>query len=122
MAGFCGCDLLVTTGTALDDSTQFSLLPYTAAVGGAKVVVINKVKPPVNTMSQFQIYADSDEVFELLMEKLGFEIPEFKLERFIKLEIEADNTNFTETYTVSGVDGNLNRFDYLEEIKINGEN
>lgn len=73
-------------------------------------------------MAHMQIFADSDEVFQLLMEKLGFEIPEFKLERFLKIELESDNTNSTETYTVSGVDGNLNSFDYLKEIKVNGEN
>lgn len=121
MAGFCGCDLMVTAGNDLPDGLEISMIPYTAAVGGAKVVIINKFKTSVTQMAQFQIFADCDEVFDLLMEKLDLEVPEFKLERYIKIGIEADTTNCTETYTVSGVDANLNAFNFLDEIKVNGK-
>ena len=55
------------------------------------------------------------------MAKLGYEIPEFRLERNIKINVQTDKETKAETYTVSGIDKDLNTFDYLTEIKVNDE-
>lgn len=71
-------------------------------------------------MADLEIFAKIDDVFEMLMAKMGYEIPEYRLERYIKLHVQTDEANLKETYTVTGIDKERNPLNYLTDIKVNG--
>ena len=120
MSIFNGNNLMVCAGTSLRVAPVNSI-PYSAYCAGQKLVIINLKKTPFTDLVELNIFGKIDDVFELLMEKLGYEIPEFNLERNIKISVEIDYITKDETYTVSGIDKHLNSFDYLTEIKVNDQ-
>ena len=62
------------------------------------------------------IFGMTDDVFPLLMEKLGYEIPEFKLTRRLKVSLSEDkkSVNFT------GIDMNGACFTLFKSITVDG--
>ena len=77
MSGF-GNDVFVCAGSSLRVA-PVNMIPMTAKLGGAKLVIINLQKTHLSQMADLEIFAKIDDVFELLMAKMGFEIPEYKL-------------------------------------------
>ena len=69
-------------------------------------------------MADLEIFAKMDDVFELLMAKMGYEIPEFQVERNIRIKVDADKDTLKETYTVTGVDHELEAFDFLSDVMV----
>ena len=120
MSIFSGNDLMVCVGSSLRVS-PVNKIPYTAAVARQKLVIINLQKTPFTDMADLNIFAKIDDVFELLMAKLGYPIPAYQLERHIEVNVQTDPETKAETYSVKGIDKNLNSFDYLREVKVNGQ-
>ena len=86
MSIFNGNDLMVCAGSSLRVA-PVNKIPYTAVCAGQKLVIINLQKTPFTDLADINIFAKIDDVFELLMKKLGYEIPEYKLERQIKISV-----------------------------------
>lgn len=103
MAGF-GNDVFVCAGSSLRVG-PVNMIPMTAKMGGAKLVIINLQKTHLSKMADLEIFAKMDDVFEMLMAKMDLEIPEFKINRNIQIQVKTDMENLKETYTVTGIDG-----------------
>lgn len=121
MSIFSGNDLMVCAGTSLRVA-PVNNIPYMAYIAKQNLVIINLQKTPFTDFpGVLNIYAKIDDVFELLMKKLSYEIPEYRLERHIKIQVQTDKETKAETYTVSGVDKHLDAFDFLTDIKVNDQ-
>jgi len=72
----CGSSLRVTP--ACDQ-------PKNTSKKGGKLVIVNLQKTPLTAMADMQIYAKTDTVMEMLMDRLTLPIPEFRLQRRIIL-------------------------------------
>ena len=86
MSIFNGNELMVCAGSSLRVA-PVNTIPYSAAMAGQKLVIINLQMTPFSELAELEIFAKIDDVFELLMAKLGYEIPEFKLVRNIKISV-----------------------------------
>ena len=83
-----------------------------------KVVIINLQKTPVDDYVDLVIHAKIDDVMSKLMEKLQLEIPQWKLTRYVKIKYE--QTVKGDCLSVAGVDKQLEPYDFLKSVKING--
>merc|ERR1719273_2979511 len=52
------------------------------------LVIVNLQSTPLDNMCSLRIFAKIDDVMVPLMKELGLEIPEWKLKRFLKIELE----------------------------------
>ena len=50
--------------------------------GGKRLVIVNLQATPLDYACKLRIFAKCDEVSKMLMSKLGWEIPEFRLKRY----------------------------------------
>lgn len=57
--------------------------PQTTKENGGKLVIVNLQETPLTEMADLHIYGKTDEVMAKVMERLGLEIPEFRLLRKI---------------------------------------
>lgn len=60
-----------------------------------------------------------DDVIELLMKKLNIPIPQFKLDRWMKVELEESKSG-KETLHVYGVDKSGGPYDLFKSVNIDG--
>ena len=69
--------------------TPAASMPQLVAENGKKLVIVNLQKTPLDPIAALKINAECDKVTKLLMERLGIEIPDFKLRRFVKFSKKA---------------------------------
>ena len=108
-------DLVIACGSSLRVSPA-SEMPVQAVQNGANFVNINLQKTPLDYLCAMNVFGMMDDVFELLMEKLGYQMPEFRLERRLKVSLSDDkkNVNFT------GLDMNGACFSLFKKITVGG--
>ena len=108
-------DLVIACGSSLRVAPASSM-PELAVANGANFVNINLQKTPLDPLCTMNIFGLMDNVFELLMDKLGYTIPEFRLERRLKVSLASDkkSVNFT------GIDKNGACFSLFKSITVGG--
>ena len=79
-------DLMLCLGSSLRIHPAAAMAEATIQ-RGKNMVIVNLQKTPM-TDRALHIYAKIDDVMRLLMEKLSFEIPQFRLKRYAKLELD----------------------------------
>lgn len=84
-----------------------------------KHVIINLQKTPGYEKADLVIHALIDDVIEKLMAQLSIPIPEFRLDRWVKVQLEESKTG-KETVVVNGIDKLGGTFDLFKSVKING--
>merc|ERR1712130_927640 len=69
------------------------------------LVIVNLQKTPLDDVCSLRIFAKIDDVMVPLMKELGLEIPDWKLQRFMKVKVEqvASNADL-KAITISAVD------------------
>jgi len=65
------------------------------------------------------IHGYIDNVLEILVSKLNLSIPQFKLERWVKVAIQESKTG-KETLRVTGMDALGGPFDLFKAVKVDG--
>ena len=76
-------DLCLAMGSSLT-VTPAADMPKTTSKSG-KLVIVNLQKTPLDSRAAMKIHAFCDTVMQMLMERLGLEIPEFKLVRRLRI-------------------------------------
>ena len=71
-------DLAIVMGTSMRVSPACELPPKCIKNGGA-MVIVNLQKTPYDSQSGIRIFAKTDRVIEMLMEKLGYKIPPYMM-------------------------------------------
>merc|ERR1711994_200194 len=89
-----------------------------------RLVIVNLQKTPLEPICSLHIFAKIDDVMVPLMKELGLEIPEWKLQRFMKVKVEPieDQKNkkllIISAVDVDGIDATV--FQNVE-LKYNGK-
>merc|ERR1719245_2575872 len=69
------------------------------------LVIVNLQKTPLDSLCSLRIFAKIDDVMIGLMKELNLPIPEWKLQKFVKIKLEAmENRDDLKKLTISGVD------------------
>ena len=68
------------------------------------MVICNLQKTIKDDMANLVIHAKCDDMIELLMKKLQIEIPKFKLQRWIEVELIDSKTPGEQDLVVKGID------------------
>merc|ERR1712053_62290 len=55
---------------------------------GYNLIIVNLQKTPLDDVCSLRIFAKIDDVMVPLMKELGLEIPEWKLQRFMKVKVQ----------------------------------
>ena len=55
----------------------------TVGESGQRLVIVNLQNTPLDHLTKLRVYAKCDDFTKLVMSKLGLEIPEFKLKRYL---------------------------------------
>lgn len=93
-------DLHLACGSSLRVTPACSQPKNTAKAGG-KLVIVNLQKTPLTSMATMQIYAKTDTVMEMLMERLSVPIPPFRLlRRFIVGRSHSESNVFAKAVDV----------------------
>ena len=108
-------DLVIACGSSLRVSPA-SEMPVAAVQRGANFVNINLQKTPMDYLCTMNIHGLMDDVFPKLMDKLGYEIPEFKLERRLQIKLSEDKKNVL----LTGLDQNGACYQIFKQIQVSG--
>merc|ERR1711879_73407 len=69
------------------------------------LVIVNLQKTPLDNVASIRIFAKIDDVMVPLMKELGLEIPEWKLQRFMKVKVDPiEDEEDQKLLTISAVD------------------
>jgi len=82
-------DLHLALGSSLTVSPA-NHMPSRTVKSGGKLIICNLQKTPLTSMAEFQIFAKTDVVMEMLMERLSYSVPPFRLVRRVILGITAE--------------------------------
>ena len=78
--------------------------------------MINLQKTPMDKYCSMVIHGKCDDVIELLMQKLGYQIPNFTLKR--RLRVTHDESN--NRVTLMGVDSNGANYTMFKNVNVKG--
>merc|ERR1712113_239852 len=74
-------------------------------MGKNHLVIVNLQKTPLDDVCSLRIFAKIDDVMVPLMKELGLEIPEWKLQRYLKVKVDPIEDEEDKTLlTISAVD------------------
>ena len=111
-------DIIICMGTSMRVEPACSI-PLTTKMLGGKLVICNLQKTIRNDMADLCIYAKCDDIMKLLMKKLNLEIPPFKVQKWMKVDIE-ELKNGKEKLNVRGIDRDGGPYELFNSVKING--
>merc|ERR1719229_613470 len=83
------------------------------------LVIVNLQKTPLDDVCSLRIFAKIDDVMVPLMKELGLEIPEWKLQRFMKVKVQPlGNEADLKTMVISAVDVDGINATVFQEVKL----
>ena len=107
-------DLCLALGSSLRVNPA-AQIPKNLAKRGGKLVIVNLQKTPLDDHAKFVIHAFCDVVMEKLMQRLGLEIPEFRLRRYLKIERQKSCVR------IVGVERDDSPFYYIKRIGLEAD-
>ena len=114
------CDLMLSLGSSLRIHPACGIPEDIGLDKKKKHVIVNLQKTPLDDDADFVIHGLADDVIERLMKKLKLGIPEFRIDRWVKVQIEENKKEKQETLHVSGIDKSGGPFDLFRYVKIDG--
>lgn len=114
-------DLMLCLGSSMrvQPAANMAEVVATRPKNKGKIVIVNLQKTPMDPFAYMNIHCKIDQFFEILMSKLGLEIPQFKLERWVEAEIEESKTG-KEKLRIKGITEMGTQFDLFKTVKIDG--
>merc|ERR1712217_853576 len=109
------CDVMLALGSSLTvtpaaDMPQEVGLRWANEVQSGQnpknnLIIVNLQKTPLDNLCSLRIFAKIDDVMVLLIKELGLEIPEWKLQRFMKVKVDPiEDQKKKKLLTISAVD------------------
>lgn len=109
-------DLCLAMGSSLT-VTPAADIPRIVGERLQNLVIVNLQPTPLDGYTKLRIFAKTDDVSHRLMQKLGLEIPEFRLRRKVIMSAEPVTDRQTKV-AVQGADAEGYPFSFLKEIQI----
>ena len=106
-------DLCIAMGSSLR-VTPAADMPLECARQGGSLVICNLQKTPLDNAAALCIYAKCDDIMEMLMKKLDYQIPKWQMKK--RLEVSLDEAK--KTVKLAGVDSNGAPFHLFPKIDI----
>ena len=116
--GFQNCgasDLCLVMGTSLR-VTPAADMPKTTAANGGNLIICNLQKTPLDNYATLCIYAKCDDIMELLMKKLGYQIPSWQKKARVNVELSKNGKELE----IMGVDSNGAPYSLFTDVKVSG--
>lgn len=96
-------DVMLSLGSSLR-VTPACDIPFDMTQNGGKLVIVNLQKTPLDKHAELVIHGRIQNVMGILMEKLNIAIPEFKIQRYMRINFK--ETKFGGNMHVEGIDSN----------------
>lgn len=109
-----GADLMLTLGSSLR-VTPACDIPLEMTQNGGKLVIVNLQKTPLDRHAALVIHGRIQKVMGMLMEKLNMQVPEFRINRYMKVNFK--ETKFGGNILVEGVDQNNDPYQIFKSKK-----
>ena len=103
-------DLCIAMGSSL----RVSPICQKTAQAGGNLIICNLQKTPLDKYATLCIHAKCDDIMELLMKKLGYEIPAWQMKRRLNVALAKD----VKELQVKGVDANGAVYSLFKEVKV----
>ena len=116
--GFHNCriaDLCIVMGTSLR-VTPAADMPMETCANKGNLVICNLQKTPLDNYATLCIYAKCDDIMNLLMKKLGYQIPTWQMKKRLNVALSKDQKQVE----IMGVDSNGAPYTLFEEVKVTG--
>lgn len=112
-------DLCLVLGSSVTVTPACTIPTIVGERKGAKLAVCNLQKTPVDDITDYRIFAETDILMAKLMEKLDLPIPPFILRRrlIVKVETQEDDRHKVE---VTGVDSDGTPVTFLQSVRLEG--
>jgi len=108
-------DLHLVLGSSLTVSPANSMPKRTNKSGGS-LVIVNLQKTPLDDKASLRIFAKCDDVMKLVMKKLGYQIPTFKIRRYLVIEM-ATKSSKSSIIRVAGIDSDGTPASYIKRLE-----
>ena len=108
-------DLCVCMGSSLRVSPANDM-PAATARNGGNLVIINLQKTPLDAFATLCIYGKCDDVMDLLMQKLGYQIPTWQMKKRLEVSLVEEGAKIQ----LRGVDETRQPFHLFESITVDG--
>ena len=108
-------DLCICMGSSLRVSPANDM-PAATARNGGNLIIINLQKTPIDAFATLCIYGKCDDVIELLMQKLGYQIPTWQMKKRLEVNLIEEGSKIQ----LRGVDETRQPFHLFETITVDG--
>ena len=85
-------------------------------MNGGRLVICNLQATPLDALATLVIHAKCDDIMELLMQKLSYQIPSWQMKKRIEISLVEDGTKVS----LRGVDETRQPFHLFNKITLNG--
>ena len=100
----------------MGSSMRVQTLPEQCAINGGRFVIVNLQATPLDHLATLIIRAKCDDVMVMLMQKLGYQIPQWQMKKRVEVSLIDDGTKVQ----LRGVDETRNNFHLFKQIKVAG--
>ena len=108
-------DLCLSMGTSLRVSPA-NTFPQQCAMNGGRLVIINLQSTPLDHLATLVIHAKCDDVMEMLMRKLAYQIPTWQMKKRLEVSLIEDGAKVQ----LRGVDDGRLPFHLFKQVKVSG--
>lgn len=112
-------DLCLVLGSSLTVTPANEIPEIVGQRKGAKLAICNLQETPIDELTDFRIFSETDVLMTRVMEKLGLPIPPFVLQRRLKLKVETQQGD-RHRVTATGVDSDGTPVSFLQSVKLEG--
>ena len=108
-------DLHLVMGTSLRVQPA-ATMPLETVNNKGNLVICNLQKTPIDAYATLVIHAKCDDIMELLMKKLGYQIPTWQMKKRLNVALSKDKKNVE----IMGVDSNGAPYSLFEKVDVSG--
>jgi mono-ADP-ribosyltransferase sirtuin 6 len=112
-------DLCLVLGSSLTVTPANEIPEIVGRKKGAQLAICNLQETPVDELSNFRIFTETDILMAKVMEKLDLPIPQFILQRRLMIKVETQDED-RHRVTATGVDSDNTPMSFLQTVKLEG--
>lgn len=113
-------DLCLVLGSSVTVTPACTIPTIVGERKGAKLAVCNLQKTPVDYITDYRIFTETDILMAKLMEKLDLPIPPFTLQRRLIVKVETPQEEDRHKVEVIGIDSDGTPVTFLQSVRLEG--
>jgi hypothetical protein len=111
-------DLCIVLGSSLTVTPANGIPESVGERKGAELVICNLQTTPMDHLANLRIFAKADDLMEAVMRHLDLEIPSFRLERRVEIELQQTAGCRRSQLAVRGVDVDGTPASFLQSVRV----